>query len=149
MPPSKAPRDGPRPSGDPRPLPRRLQGPREWMALVASSWAVLVGGVYWFLPTGCASSGRRCTDTTNIATHLPLWATAALVLAGIAFGLLPFLLRRTKIGPAVWGVAVLLLFVPLFGADVLLVPAAFFAILASLVPRRLSPTGPSDAGGIG
>ena len=144
MPPSKAPRDGPRPSvpasPDPGPFRRRLHGPREWMALVASSWAVLVGAVYWFLPTGCVSTGRGCTQITTLATQLPLLATIGLVIGGVAFGLLPFVLRRTKVGPALWGVGVLLFFVPLFGADLLLVPAAFFAILASLVPRRLSLT---------
>ncbi len=143
MPPSKTPRDGPRPlvpaSRDPGSRHRRLHGPREWMALVASSWAVLVGAVYWFLPTGCTSVGNRCTDVTTIATQVPLWGTAGLIVAGVAFGLLPFVLRRTKAGPALWGVVVLLFFVPLFGADLLLVPAAFFAILASLVPRRFTP----------
>lgn len=143
MPPSKEPRDGPRPSvpasRDPSPVYRRLQGPREWMALVASSWAVLVGAVYWFLPTGCVGTGHGCTQVTTIATQVPFWWTIGFVLGGVAFGLLPFVLRRTKAGPALWGVAVLLFFVPLFGADLLLVPAAFFAILASLVPRRLTP----------
>lgn len=140
MPPSKEPRDGPRPfvpaSRDPGPLYRRLHGPREWMALAASSWAVLVGAVYWFLPTGCVGA---CAHAPTIASQVPIWWTIGFVIGGVAFGLLPFVLRRTKAGPALWGVVVLLFFVPLFGADLLLVPAAFFAILASLVPGRLTP----------
>ena len=117
-----------------------LRGPREWMALVASTWAVLVGAVYWFLPTGCASPGPQCARATAIAAQVPFWWTIGFVLGGVAFGLLPFALRRTKTGPALWGVGVLLFFVPLFGADLFLVPASFFAILASLVPRRFTPS---------
>lgn len=120
---------------------RRIQGPREWMALVASMWAVVVGAVFWFLPNGCTTTGTgsTCTHPTTIASQLPVGWDVLLVAAGIGWGLVPYLLRRTKAGPAIWGVVVLLLFVPLFGADLLLIPAAFFALLASFISRRLKP----------
>lgn len=117
----------------------RLRGPREWMALVASMWAVVVGVVFWFLPTGCTGTGRSCAHPTTIASQLPVGWDILLVAAGIGWGMLPYLLRRTKAGPAIWGVVVLLLFIPLFGGDLLLIPAAFFALLASFISRRFTP----------
>lgn len=126
--------------------PRNL---RQRLALLASVWAVGAGIVFWFMPTSqaCTTSSTGLTHcaATSVVASMPGLAAVSLTVLTVAFGVLPFLARRSTTGLWAWGGLVLGFFVLSFGIDVWGLPAAVLAVLAASCPPRFRDEAPVHA----
>lgn len=127
-----------------------ISGWSQGLASLAALWAVVVGIIFWFLPTGtqctsalvsaspgtAASSSTASTCTSTTVAGSVHGTVVLLIILTVAFGLLPYVFRKTRWVLAVWGGAILAFYVLTFGFDIFLVPAGIVALTASLLPRR-------------
>lgn len=122
---------------------------RQWLALLASSWAVGAGGLFWFVPTSqsCTASTTGLTHcvSTTVAGSMAGPVAASLALLSIAFGVLPYLARRSTVGLWAWGGLVLGFFVLSFGIDIWWLPAGVLAVAAASCPPRFREEAPARA----
>ncbi|MDA8345186.1 MAG: hypothetical protein M0Z66_06855 [Thermaerobacter sp.] len=115
---------------------RTLEGHRPvlWLA----SLLALAGFAYtWLGPSGtsCVSTSgsvsiQHCISTT-LAAGMPLPLLAAVLVASVAFSLVPLLLERRLWVQVVWFAVIMGFFVLSFGIDIWLLPAALAAAVDS------------------
>ncbi len=113
-----------------------VRGPGDWMATVAAAWSAVTTPLFLFVPLGqsCAGSGLPACSNPSIAAVSPPAATAVFLIVALAFGLLPFGLRRRRAWLRAWALFPLLAFFGTFGADVWILPAGVLAFIASFLP---------------
>lgn len=117
----------------------------EWLACLATGWALAAGLAIFFLPSGIScvqamGTGRDHCVSTTLAASLPSGLAMLCVVLLVLFAILPFQFRHSRPWLIAWASVILVFFVVSFGLDMWLLPAGMMALLAATLPRRVTST---------